>query len=132
MRCDTNHFSTLQTDPAPDTYTLFLKNGKTTTLIYASPSTTLDAIKSELIVLLSENARHIDLELPEKVSEINLAATIDPGQDVKRGFRILEDQDMKKTTVLDAGLQDGNVVAWNLGGKEFRVEVPVEEEYDDE
>ncbi|KAI5815609.1 hypothetical protein BZA77DRAFT_388299 [Pyronema omphalodes] len=123
----------MRTTPSPETHTLFLKHQKLTVLLYASPCTPLPDVKASLHSLLSENTRHLTIPLPSSSSDIILAATIDPsGTDVRRGFRILKDQDNRKTTVQDAGLRDGFVLAWNVGGKEFKVEVPVEEEYEDE
>ncbi|KAF8248948.1 hypothetical protein K440DRAFT_641650 [Wilcoxina mikolae CBS 423.85] len=117
--------------PSPSTHTLFLKSHKLTTLLYALPSTSLHTIKSELFTLLHENAQNLSIPLPSDPDDIVLGASIDSG--ISRGWHVISGQERKKTTVQDAGLKDGDAVAWRCKVEErFVVSVPVEEEEEEE
>jgi hypothetical protein len=75
-------------------------------------------------MLLHENATNLSITLPEESGDIVLGATID-GQ----RWHVISGQERARTTVADAGLTDGEAVAWKLDGeKNFIVNVPVEEE----
>jgi hypothetical protein len=119
--------------PSRATLTLFLKKAKTSTLVYALPTTPLHALKSELYNLLQENAQHLKFALPDSADEIVFGAMIDPaGVDVTRGFHVISNQDKKKTTVKEAGLRDGATVAWKLESEsEFKVEAPADDDMED-
>ncbi|KAF8540497.1 hypothetical protein BDD12DRAFT_804506 [Trichophaea hybrida] len=117
--------------PSPSTHTLFLKSHKLTTLLYALPSTSLHAIKSELFTLLHENAQNLSIPLPSDPDDIVLGASLDGGTSGR--WHVISGQERKKTTVQDAGLKDGDTVAWRCEDEEkFVVSVPVEEEEEGE
>lgn len=129
------------TTPNRNSYILFFKNRKTTTLMHAMPTATLAAVKAELYKLLHENSAHLTepteaatvaLRLPAEPDDIVLGAPIDPaGTDVTKGFHVVSGQDStsRKTTLRDAGLKDGAVLAWKLRADgRFTVEAPAEED----
>lgn len=104
--------------------TLLAKNGKTTTLLHALPSTPLPLLKAELFRSLQEHADKHSLsiagELPESPDEIVLGATDDNA--AARNWYVLDGQEKNKTTVRDVGLVDGGTIAWKVRGEQFVVE----------
>ena len=109
--------------------------------MHALPTATLAAVKTELHKLLHENSAHLTeptaaaavaLQLPAVPDDIVLGAPIDPaGTDVTKGFYVIAGQDntTRKTTLRDAGLKDGAVLAWRLrSDSSFTVEAPAEED----
>jgi len=122
------------TRPSHTSFTLRLKNGKTTTFLYAQASTPIVALKADLFEALHEHSRKHTLSLagglPESPDEIVLGATAaaptaasdGDGKNAARKWYPLDGQDGKKATVKDVGISDGDTLAWSTNKKKFDVE----------
>jgi hypothetical protein len=109
---------------------LLLKNGKTTTFLYAQASTSIVALKADLFEALHEHTRKHTLqltgELPKSSDTIVLGtAAASDGDRRATGstWYPLDGQDKKKATVKDVGISDGDTVVWMCKDQEFDTQV---------
>lgn len=92
------------------------------------PTTRLSAVKADLVKYLQENARHLEVSVPDSPEEVELGAAKDP-EDLSHGFDLVED---KGTVTEHFGKKDWTVVAWRIQGEKFDVEIPIDDEEEEE
>jgi hypothetical protein len=114
---------------------LLLKNGKSTTFLYAQAATPIVDLKADLFEALHEHTREHALqlagELPKSPDMIVLGAAAAATTATSDGngraavgmWRPLDGQEKKKATVKDVGIGGGDTVAWMCRGEEFDVQL---------
>jgi len=124
----------------PASLTLRAKNERTTILMFALATDTLQSLKQQIHRHLADNSAHMSALLTESPGEVVLGLPRDSA-DLSKGFEVIADQDKKVTTVASVGLRDGGVLAWKRDGgtgggggedSEFAVEIPKDEDEEEE